>query len=115
MYETLIEVDLLQDNNHLQVEPSLQLMAQAPQQAEQKMREAESLLLLIDTSAFELKRPMNTVLNLSASLLSRTDVNSLLAQDLLKIVEQVEYMNEIVRGINRVTHYKPASRNGSGK
>ena len=116
MYETLIEVDLLQnDNNHKQAEPfPPQQLNQTAQQGEQKLREAEALLLLVNTSARELKRPMNEVLELGTSVLTQINSNSPLTRELLKIVEQIEYMNEIVSGINRVVDYKPVHRNGNG-
>jgi len=74
-----------------------------------KIQEAEALLLVIDTSARELSRPLDIVLGLSNSLLSQVDSGSPLATDLVTIVEQIRRMNEIVSGINHLAHYKTLS------
>ena len=97
MYESLIEIDLLKEQNHKQVAPpSRQQVAQTLQQVESKIQEAEALLLVIDTSARELNRPMDVVLDLSNSLLPQVDPDSPLAKDLATIVEQLKRINKII-------------------
>ena len=108
MYETLIEIDLLkQEETPLAPLPWRQLLEPDLEKIEDKIKEAEATLLAIDTGAQELKRPMEVVLDLSASLLLQVDPESPLAKDLNRIVRQIEYMHEIIKGIDLMVNYEP--------
>jgi signal transduction histidine kinase len=111
MYESLIEVDLLNGQNNDEVEqPSRRQGKPAWQNLDEKAREVETLLLVIDASAHALSEPMETVLDLSASLLSQIDPDSSLADDLATIVREIVRMNEIAKGLSLLAHYEESSR-----
>jgi signal transduction histidine kinase len=111
MYESLIEVDLLNGQNQDQVEQPLPQQGRQPRlNTNYKTREEETLLLVIDASAHTLNRPMEVVLGLSNSLLSQIDPDSSLADDLTTIIHEVERMSEVVKGLNLLAHYEETSR-----
>jgi len=71
--------------------------------------EAQALLLLLETSVYELNKPMAVVLGLSEHLLSQTDQETPLAKDLEIIVKELRHANEVVRGLNLLTQYESNS------
>ena len=79
------------------------------QQGERKIREAEALLLTIALIFGELKQPLTVVLGLSNLLLTNADQDDPLAADLITIGAQINRMNEIVKGIDQLSHYKVTS------
>jgi signal transduction histidine kinase len=80
-------------------------LAQALQQAEDKIREAEALLLMIDTVSGELKQPLTVLLGVSHLLLAKVDQNDPIATDLSTIVKQVKRITEIINGVDHLTQY----------
>ncbi len=88
------------NENHKPVEQTLQ-------QAENKIREAEALLLTIDTIFGELKQPLTVLLGLSHLLLAKVDQDDPMTTDLLTIDKQVQRINEIVSGVKHLTQYNP--------
>lgn len=71
--------------------------------------EAEALLLLLETSVYELNKPMAVVLGLSEHLLSQTEQETPMAKDLEIIVKELRRVNEVVRGLNLLTQYETSS------
>jgi signal transduction histidine kinase len=71
--------------------------------------ETEALLLLVETSVHELNQPATVVLGLSEHLLSQVEQETPLAKDLEIIVKQIRRVNEVVRGLNMLTHYPPTT------
>jgi signal transduction histidine kinase len=94
------EVTLLeqQHGNHKQAQQTLL-------QAEDKVREAEALLMVIDSALGELKQPLTVILGLSDLLLARMDQNDSTAADLRTIAEQVKRISEIIKGVDYLTRY----------
>jgi len=76
-----------------------------PAPAASSGEEAQALLLLLDTSVYELNKPMAVVLGLSEHLLSQTEQETPLAKDLEIIVKELRHVNEVVRGLNLLTRY----------
>ncbi|MBN1993190.1 MAG: hypothetical protein JW953_10840 [Anaerolineae bacterium] len=72
--------------------------------------EAEALLTLIDASVHELNQPMTVILGLSELLLAQTDPKSPAAADLSIIVQEMQRMNEVVRGLKLLSHYQTRSQ-----
>jgi hypothetical protein len=68
--------------------------------------EAEALLVLLETSVYELNKPMAVVLGLSEHLLSQTEQETPMAKDLEIIVKELRHVNEVVRGLNLLTQYE---------
>jgi hypothetical protein len=66
--------------------------------------EAEALMLVLESSAYELNKPMAAALRLSERLLAQTDPDTPLAQDLKMIVNEMRHAREVVRGLQILTH-----------
>ncbi len=110
MYESLIEVDLLNGQNEDQGEqPVPQQSKQTWQSADDVAREVATLMLVIDASAHALRQPMDEVLRLSNKLQPQIGPDSPLADDLTTIVQEVRRMNEIAKGLNLLTNYEKNS------
>ena len=80
-----------------------------PAPATSSIEEAEALLLLLETSVYELNKPMAVVLGLSEHLLSQTEQETPMAKDLEIIVKELRHVNEVVRGLNLLTQYETNS------
>jgi signal transduction histidine kinase len=107
MYESLIEVDLLNGQNEDQGEqPVTQQSKQTWQSADDVAREVSTLMLVIDASTHALRQPMDEVLRLSDRLQPQINPDSPLADDLATIVQKVRQMNEIAKGLNLLTNYE---------
>ena len=87
------------NGNNMQAELTLQ-------QAELKVKEAETLLLAIDTAFGELKQPLTVLLGLSDLLLTRIDSDDPIAEDLANIVKQVNRMSSTINGVDYLTRYQ---------
>lgn len=83
--------------------------ADQPVPAASSVEEAQALLLLLETSVYELNKPMAVVLGLSEHLLSQTKQETPLAKDLEIIVNELRHVNEVVRGLNLLTRYESNS------
>ena len=81
-----------------------------PAPSTSSMEEAEALLLLLETSVYQLNQPMAVILGLSEHLLSQTEQETPLAKDLEIIVKELRHVNEVVRGLNLLTQYETNSR-----
>ena len=81
-----------------------------PAPSTNSMEEAEALLLLLETSVYQLNQPMAVILGLSEHLLSQTEQETPLAKDLEIIVKELRHVNEVVRGLNLLTQYETNSR-----
>lgn len=80
-----------------------------PASAANSGEETQALLLLLETSVYELNKPMAVVLGLSEHLLSQTEQETPLAKDLGIIVKELRHVNEVVRGLNLLTRYESNS------
>ena len=70
-----------------------------------KAYDEDVLWQLIDTGLRELVHPMRAVLCWSTLLLSETEPHSAISMDLEIIVEEAARMNEIIRGLDRLTDH----------
>ncbi len=101
-------------NSQLNTEPTLlekqngnhTYLDQAIQPSPNAAAEIEALLLLIETSVDELNQPMTVVLGLSELLLSHAASDTPLSKDLNIIAKEIRRMNEVLRGLNLLTHYQ---------
>ena len=83
--------------------------ASQPAPVANSIEEEEALLLLLETSVYQLNKPMAVVLGLSEHLLSQTEQETPLAKDLEIIVKELRHVNEVVRGLNLLTRYESNS------
>jgi len=72
---------------------------------ENKSQETAALFLVVDSAAHQLNQSMTMVLYWSELLLLQNGSDSPLAPNLTKILKEVQYMHETVRGLDRLVHY----------
>ena len=76
------------------------------QQAEYKIKEAEALLLFVDSVFGEVKQPLTVLLGLSDMLLANVAQDDPIAKDLEIITRQAQRINEIMHGLDVVNNHK---------
>ncbi len=86
-------------NAQNQVDPDLK-------QAEYKIREAEALLLFIDSVFGEVKQPLTVLLGLSEMMRTKVNRDDPIAKDLEAITRQARRINEIMRGLDVINSHK---------
>ncbi len=115
MFETLIEVDVLNGDGKPQFSPPVPsgTNGHITVQSDSDIPEAETLLLVIEATSDALSRPMDDLMSLSESLLAQADhklpesgADKKLVDDVRALAARVQYMKEIIRGLNMVSRYQ---------
>ena len=104
------ETQLLEKLDLLGLQPEYrEQVYQALRRAEVKVREADTLLLAVNTIIGELKQPITVISGLSVLsdlLLTEVDRDDPITPDLIAIENQVNRMRETVKNIDDLTRYK---------
>jgi signal transduction histidine kinase len=74
---------------------------------EDRIREVQSVLLMIDSVFGDLNQSLTVIMGLSALLLAKVDQNDPIVTDLNTIAGQVKRIRETIKDLNYLAQYDP--------